>query len=147
MFRHILVPTDGSDTAEKAVAAGIDYAREAGARVLFFTAVPEYHLPSEAELMARHGMPLHEYERRAGEAAAAILARAASRAKEADVAFDTEYALSDRPSAAIVEAAHKHGCDAIFMATHGRTGFSAFLHGSETRDVLVRSDVPTLVCR
>ncbi len=147
MFRHILVPTDGSDTAEKAVAAGIDYAREAGARVLFFTAVPEYHLPSEAELMARHGMPLHEYERRAGEAAAAILARAASRAKEADVAFDTEYALSDRPSAAIVEAAHKHGCDAIFMATHGRTGFSAFLHGSETRDVLVRSDIPTLVCR
>ncbi len=147
MFRHILVPTDGSETAEKGVLAGIDYAREAGARVLFFTAVPEYQLPSEPELMARHGMPLHEYERRAGEAAAAILAKAASRAKEVDVAFDTEYALSDRPAAAIVEAAHKHGCDAIFMATHGRTGFSALLHGSETHDVLAKSDIPTFVCR
>jgi nucleotide-binding universal stress UspA family protein len=147
MFRHILVPTDGSGTADKAVVAGVDYAREAGARVLFFTAVPEYHLPSEAELMAKHGMPLNEYERRAGEAAGAILATAASRAKEANVAFDTEYALSDRPAAAIVEAARKHGCDAIFMATHGRTGLSALLHGSETRDVLVNSDIPTFVYR
>lgn len=147
MFRHILVPTDGSGTAEKAVEAGIDYAREAGARVLFFTAVAEYQLPSEAELMARHGMPLHEYERRAGEAAAAILARAASRAKDANVAFDTEYTLSDRPAAAIVEAARRHGCDAIFMATHGRTGLPALLHGSETREVLVNSDIPTLVYR
>ena len=147
MFRHILVPTDGSDTAEKGVTAGIDYAREAGARVLFFTAVAEYELPSEAELMARHGMPLHEYERRARETAAAILAKAASRAKDANVAFETEYVLSDRPASAIIDAARKHGCDAIFMATHGRTGFSALLHGSETHDVLVNSDIPTFVYR
>ena len=147
MFRHILVPTDGSDTAEKGVAAGIDYAREAGARVLFFTAVAEYELPSEAELMARHGMPLHEYERRAGEAAAAILAKAASRARDANVAFETEYVLSARPASAIIDAARKHGCDAIFMATHGRTGLSALVHGSETHDVLVNSDIPTFVYR
>ena len=147
MFRHILVPTDGSGTADKAVAAGIDYAREAGARVLFFTALPEYQLPSEPELMAKQGMPLYEYERRAGEDAAEILKKAASRAKALDVAFDTEYTLSDHPAAAIVEAARKHGCDAIFMATHGRTGLSALLHGSETHDVLVHSDIPTVVYR
>ena len=147
MFRNILVPTDGSDTAEKAVLAGIDYAREAGARVLFFTAVPEYELPSQAELMARSGMSPHEYEQHAGEAAGAILAKAASRAKDANVAFETEYVLSDRPSQAIIDSARRHGCDAIFMATHGRTGFSALLHGSETREVLVNSDIPTFVYR
>ena len=147
MFRNILVPTDGSDTAEKAVTAGIDYAREAGARVLFFTAVPEYELPSQAELMARRGMSPHEYEQRAGEAAGAILAKAASRAKDANVAFETEYVLSDRPSQAIIDSARRHGCDAIFMATHGRTGFSALLHGSETHEVLVNSDIPTFVYR
>ncbi|HET7197102.1 MAG TPA: universal stress protein [Burkholderiales bacterium] len=147
MYRNILVPTDGSATAEKAVVAGIDYAREAGARVLFFTAVPEYRVPGEAELMARQGTPLHEYERQARAAAAAILEKAARRAREANVAFQTDYALSDRPAAAIVESARQHGCDAIFMATHGRTGWSALVHGSETHDVLVSSDIPTFVYR
>ena len=147
MYRHILVPTDGSETAEKAVLAGIEYAREAGARVLFFTALPEYPVPSEAQLLARHALPLHEHERRAAEAARAILDQAARRAKEARVACETDYALSDRPAAAIIDTARRHGCDAIFMATHARTGWSALVHGSETHDVLANSDIPTLVYR
>lgn len=147
MYRHILVPTDGSPTAEKAVAAGIDYARETGARVLFFTAVPEYVVPAQAELMARRGMPLDEYERRAAHSAQAILAVVAAQAKDANIGFATDYGMSDHPAAAIVEAARRHGCDAIFMSTHARTGWSALLHGSETHDVLVNSDIPTLVYR
>lgn len=147
MYKHILVPTDGSEIAEKAVAAGIDYAREAGATVLFFTAVPEYPMPSEAELLARRATPLFAYEREAGEAAAAILERVARRAKDANVACETDYALNDHPSQAIIDAAKRHGCDAIFMATHARTGLAALVHGSETRDVLVNSDIPTLVYR
>ena len=147
MYRHILVPTDGSETADKAVAAGIDYAREAQARVLFFTAVPEYVVPGQAELMARRGTPLHEYERQAAAAARQVLDKAAARAREANIAFDTEYALSDHPAAAIISSARKHGCDAIFMATRARTGWSALVHGSETHDVLVNSDIPTLVYR
>jgi nucleotide-binding universal stress UspA family protein len=147
MYRHILVPTDGSPTADKAVAAGIDYARETGARVLFFTAVAEYVVPAQAELMARRGMPLDEYEQRAARSAQAILGPVVATAKEANIGFATDYALSDHPAAAIVEAARRHGCDAIFMATHARTGWSALVHGSETHDVLVNSDIPTLVYR
>lgn len=147
MYRHILVPTDGSPTADKAVAAGIDYARETGARVLFFTAVHEYVVPAQAELMARRGMPLDEYERHAARSAQAILGPVAAQAKEANIGFATDYALSDHPAAAIVEAARRHGCDAIFMSTHARTGWSALVHGSETHDVLVNSDIPTLVYR
>jgi nucleotide-binding universal stress UspA family protein len=147
MYRNILVPTDGSDTAEKAVAAGIGYAREAGARVLFFTAVPEYRVPSEAQLLARHAVPLREYQRQAAEAAHVVLDKASRRAKDANIAFETDYALSDHPAAAIIDTARKHGCDAIFMATRARTGWSALVHGSETHDVLVNSDIPTLVYR
>lgn len=147
MYRHILVPTDGSAIAEKAVEGAIGYAREAGARVLFFTAVPEYEVPGQTELMAKHAMPLHEYERRAAERAAAILEKVAGRAGNAGVACGTDHALSDHPAQAIIETARKHGCDAIFMATHGRRGFAALLHGSETREVLVNSDIPTLVYR
>ena len=147
MYRHILIPTDGSETAEKAVAAGIDFAREAGATVVFFTAMPEYPLPSEAELLAKRATPMHEYERRAGEAARAILESAARLARQASVAFETEYALNDHPSQAIIDAAKRHRCDAIFMATHGRTGLAKLVHGSETHDVLLNSDIPTLVYR
>lgn len=147
MYSHILIPTDGSETAEKAIAAGVEFAREAHASVVFFTAVPEYRLPSEAELMAKHATPLSEYERKAGEAARAILDKAARVAAEAKVGFETDYALNDHPSQAIIDAAKRHHCDAIFMSTHGRTGLAKLVYGSETRDVLVNSDIPTLVYR
>ena len=147
MYHNILIPTDGSTTAEKAVAAGVDFAREAHATVVFFTAVPEYPVPSEAELLARRATPMHEYERKAGEAARAILDKAARLAREASIPFETDYALNDHPSQAIIDAAKRHHCDAIFMATHGRTGLAKLVHGSETQDVLVNSDIPTLVYR
>ena len=106
-----------------------------------------YQLPSEAELMARQGMPMHEYERLAAERAHEILEKAARLAKAVDVAYETDFALADHPSRAIIEAAKRHGCDAIFMATHGRSGLSALVHGSETHEVLVNSDIPTFVYR
>ena len=66
MYKHLLIPTDGSKVADKAVSAGIEFAREAGARVTLFTAVPEYRSPSEGEVMARRpGISIEEHERRA----------------------------------------------------------------------------------
>jgi nucleotide-binding universal stress UspA family protein len=148
MYKHILIPTDGSPTAEKAIDAGTNYARESGAKVLIFTAVPEYEPPSEAELMARHQVKsIFEYESEAADKAHAILDKAAQVAKGANIDFDTDYALSNRPYQAIIDAAKKHGCDAIFMASHGRSGIPAFWYGSQTRDVLTHSDIPTLVYR
>lgn len=148
MYLNILIPTDGSETSAKAVEAGTDYARETGAKVLFFTAVPEYRPPSEAELMSRQRVKsVAQYEKEAAQAAQAILDKAAIRAKDANIAFDTEFSLSDRPYEAIIDAAKRHGCDAIFMASHGRSGLSALWYGSQTHDVLTHSDIPTLVYR
>lgn len=148
MYRHILIPTDGSPTAEKAVDAGTTYAREAGAKVLFFTAVPEYELPSDADVMAHKRLkPLWEYEKEAGQAARAILDKAAAAAKDANIDFETDYALCDRPYEAIIAAAKKHRCDAIFMASHARTGLPALWYGSQTHEVLTHSDIPTVVYR
>jgi nucleotide-binding universal stress UspA family protein len=147
MYKHILIPTDGSETATKAVRAGIEYAREAGARITLFTAVPEYRLPSEAELMSRQAISLDEHARRSKEAADAALAAAVESARAAGVDFDTDFAQKDQPYQAIIEAARRLGCDAIFMASHGRKGIDKLLHGSETIDVLTHSDIPTLVVR
>jgi len=73
--------------------------------------------------------------------------KAAAAAKDANISFETDFALCDRPYAAIIDAAKRHGCDAIFMASHGRTGIPAWWYGSQTHDVLTHSDIPTLVYR
>jgi len=147
MYMHILIPTDGSDTAAKGVVAGIDYAREAGAKVLFFTAVPEYQVPSEAELMSRRVKSLDQYERESEQAARAVLDKVAAAAKSANIAFETEFARSDKPYQAIIDAARRRGCDAIFMASHGRNGLAEMWHGSQAHEILTHSDIPTLVYR
>lgn len=147
MYRHILIPSDGSELAEKAVEAGIEFARSIHARVTGFTAVPEYRTPSESELMAKHVISLAEYEEQAKRNAERILERIGTRARAAGVEYDADFVQSDHPYEAIVRAAEAHGCDLIFMASHGRRGFAALMHGSETRGVLTHSTIPTLVYR
>lgn len=148
MYKHILIPTDGSPTADKAIESGLAFALEAGARVTLFTAVPEYQLPSEASVMAHQKVvSIEEHERRSREMARGVLAPAEERARSAGVAFDSDFVQSDRPSEAIVAAARSHDCDAIFMSSHARTGLAKLWHGSETEEVLTHSAIPTLVYR
>ena len=147
MYKHILIPTDGSELARKAVEAGIDYARETGARVTLFTAVPEYRVPSEAQLMAHRAQSLEAFERDSAARAQAILSGAAEPARWTGIDFKADYAVSDHPYQAIIEAARRHGCDAIFMSSHGRKGLARLLHGSQAFDVLTHSDIPTIVYR
>ena len=147
MYKHILIPTDGSELSQKAIEAGIEFARDAHARVTGFTAVPEYPIPSEAELMARRAISLEQYEREAKQQAEAKLQKIADRARDAGVDHDADYALSDEPYDAIIRAAQRHGCDLIFMASHGWRGLKGLLLGSETHKVLTHSRIPVLVVR
>lgn len=148
MYKHVLIPSDGSQVAEKAVGAGIEFARTVGARITAFTAVGEYELPSASEMMAhKRVVSPQEHQARVKRDAEAILTTIARRAAAAGVECDADYALCNRPHEAIIAAANRHGCDLIFMASHGRSGLSALLHGSETRDVLTHSTIPTLVYR
>jgi len=147
MYKHILIPTDGSKLSEKAIAAGIEFARFIHARVTGFTAVPEYRVPSESELMSKHAISLDDYERDAKRQAEIALQPIADGARAAGVEYDAEFTQSDRPHEAINRAAQNRGCDLIFMASHGRRGLSALVHGSETQGVLTHSTIPTLVYR
>ena len=147
MYKHILIPTDGSKLSDKAVEAGVEFARFIHARVTGFTAVPEYQVPSAGELMSKHAISLADYERDAKKQAEIALQVIADRARAAGVDYDAEFTQSDRPHEAIVRAAEKHGCDLIFMASHGRRGISALIHGSQTQGVLTHSTIPTLVYR
>lgn len=147
MFKHILIPIDGSRLSQKAVKNGIALARAIGARVTGFTAVPAYPIPSEAAAYGGKIMAIAEYERRAAKKAAAILGPLLRRAGAAGVACKTDYSLNDRPDDAIAKAAARHRCDLIVIASHGRSGLSALFKGSETRGVLAKTTIPTLVYR
>ena len=147
MYKHILIPTDGSEVASKAIEAGIEFATGAKAKVTLFTAVPEYKVPGESEVMSRHVVSLWDHERLSRDKAEAILKPAAERVRAAGVQCDTAYAESDHPYQAIIDAAKGHGCDLILMSSHGRQGLAELWYGSETREVLTHSSIPTLVYR
>jgi nucleotide-binding universal stress UspA family protein len=145
MYKHILIPTDGSKLADKAIEAGIEFARSSGAKVTLFTAVPEYQPPGEAEVMGRRVISLWDHERISRDNADAILLPAAERLRAAGVECDTAYSECNRPFEAIVAAAQGRGCDLILMSSHGRSGVAELWYGSETRDVIAHSHIPTLV--
>ena len=147
MYKHILIPIDDSKLSDVAVKNGIAFARSIRARVTGFTAVPEYQIPNELEVMNRSAISMDEHNRRAQKKAEGVLRKVASRARAAGVPCDTDFVQSDRPDEAIIRAAKKHGCDLIFMASHGRSGLKALVMGSETRGVLGKSTIPTLVYR
>lgn len=147
MFKHILIPTDGSKLADKAVMAGIEFARDAKARATVLMAMPTYPVPSRSQLLSGKFENIAKYEERTIAKAQKMLGRIAEAGREAGIEMTCEVKLSDEPYAAIIDTAKRNGCDLIFMASHGRTGFQELLHGSQTHEVLSRSKIPTLVFR
>ena len=145
MFRHILLPTDGSPLSEAAMRKGIQFAKAIDARVTGFCVIPKLRYSSyESELAP-------EFKK---QAAAAVLSEVNKNllaiekaAKEAGVPCETAQETSDQPYEAIIEAAKKRKCDLIIMASHGRRGVQGLLLGSETQKVLTHSKIPVLVFR
>ena len=145
MFKHILLPTDGSPLSEAAMRKGIQFAKALNAKITGFCVVPTLpYVGCEAEIGA-------EFRKQAEEAVQAEvnknLLAIAKAANEAGVECETAKVKSVHPYEAIIEIAAKKGCDLIIMASHGRRGVGALLIGSETQKVLTHSKIPVLVYR
>jgi nucleotide-binding universal stress UspA family protein len=147
MFKHILVPTDGSELSRRAAAAAVEEARATGARLTVLHAMPPATPLVFGELLPVAYMPPDEHERLVNKAADIYLADVEAQAKAAGVECDTVKITSDFPAEAIIDAAKKHHCDLIWMASHGRRGMAALLLGSETQKVLTNAGLPVLVYR
>jgi nucleotide-binding universal stress UspA family protein len=143
MYRHLLVPTDGSDISTENVARAVQFAREAGARITFFHASPDYGASGDGALM-RAVSPELFAERAKGHARMIVL-KAEEVAKTAGVSCRAVIRTSDRPAEAILEAAAAEGCDLIFMASRGPKSIAGVMVGSETLKVLCRAPLPVLV--
>lgn len=147
MFKHILVPTDGSPLSSDTARRAVEFAREAGAKITFFFAEPDYPVAFYGEGALIDPTTPEKFAEIAEEQARDILGKAEALAREAGVQCESIARVSDVPYQAIIEAANTAGCDLIFMASHGRRGISGLLLGSETQKVLTHSTIPVLVYR
>jgi nucleotide-binding universal stress UspA family protein len=144
MYKHILIATDGSDLAAKAVDTGLALARQLGAKVTAVTATEPWSAMVTGETAL--AFPIEEYEKAAAEDAARILSAVKEAAKKQGGACETVH-VNDFPAEAIVATAKSKGCDLIVMSSHGRRGLARVLLGSQATRVLTLSTVPVLICR
>ena len=148
MYKHILVPTDGSKLSNHAVRAACNLAQTCGARITGIYVIPPYVPPIYAEGMiyiADLGPKRHkEVMEKAAQKALAVVS---AEARRAGVACAGVAPVADQPWEGILKAARGKRCDLIVMASHGRRGIAGLLLGSETTKVLTHSKIPVLVCR
>lgn len=147
MFKHILVPTDGSPLSQETVKRAVSFASEAGCRITFFYAKPEYPVAFYGEGALIDPTTPEKFAEMASQQAQTVLDDCISQAEAGGVVSAAASDTSDIPYEAIIAAAEKAGCDLIFMASHGRRGISGLLLGSETQKVLTHSRIPVLVYR
>jgi nucleotide-binding universal stress UspA family protein len=145
MFKHILLPTDGSELSEAAIQKGIQFAKSINAELTGFHVILPFHVFTLQTEMLEDTK--EQYERQSKVQAEQFLGVIKKAAEKAGVSCDTDYVTSSHPYEMIIKAAEKKGCDLIMMASHGRKGVQGLLIGSETQKVLTHTKIPVLVCR
>ena len=148
MYKHILVPTDGSKLSAKAIRTAARLARNFGARLTGVYVTPPYVPPVYGEAViyvpAMTPKRFKEFTEREARKALAVID---VEAQTSGVNCKTVCVSSNQAWEGIIRTAHAKGCDLIVMASHGRRGLAGLLLGSETTKVLTHSKTPVLVCR
>lgn len=146
MFKHILICTDGSPLATKAFKGGIALAAALDAKVTAYYAI-ENMLPIYSEGYAFDQLTIDRFETAIHEVGKKHVDTIGKLAKAAGVSFVAVIAKAATPHDGIIAAAKKHKCDAIVLASHGRSGLTKLFMGSVTQQVLAHSKIPVVVFR
>lgn len=147
MYKHILVPTDGSPLSHRTIRDAAKFARKLGAKITGFYVAPTYHIEVYTDYVPPDMISPQEHATQAKKTAARHLEHVRKAAAAERVRCDGYYVMSDFPADAIVKAARKYRCDLIYMGSHGRSGLSKLLLGSQASKVLTQSRIPVLVHR
>ncbi len=145
MYTHILLTTDGSELSQRAALYGVNFAKSVNAQVTVLSVTAPWQTIAIGEIAV--AVPEADYEARAEANALGFLKPIADAAAAAGVACKTIHVRNGNPSEAIIETANTEGCDLIVMGSHGRSGLTKLLLGSETVRVLTHSKLPVLVYR
>ena len=145
MYRNILLATDGSDLAERAVVHGLELAKALGAKVTIVTVTDM--IPTGPYSPIPWPSDIARYEALAQKSASKILERATDVARNLGISCDTLHIVDELPAEGILKACRDRYCDLIVMASHGRTGIDRMLMGSQAMKVVTLSHVPVLIYR
>ena len=147
MFKHILVPTDGSKLSVKTIKQAVKFAKSVGAKITGFYATPEFGSTYYGDGYILRAPSANAYAEASEKQARKCLSTVEVEADVEKVPCEVLHVVSDSPYEAIIEAAKKKKCDLIFMASHGRRGMVGIILGSETQKVLTHCKIPVLVYR
>lgn len=145
MFKHILIPTDGSELSNVAVVNGVKFAKEISAKITGLTVTVPFHVFALDALQVSDTPEKYKVDVEA--LAARRLKVLKDAAGQAGVECEVLQRSNEHPYEEIVRTAQERGCDVIFQASHGRRGMSALVMGSETHKVLTHTKIPVLVYR
>jgi nucleotide-binding universal stress UspA family protein len=149
MYAHILVATDGSELAARALDHALGLAKALGSAVTIVTVMePTAVLGGGYATVAGIAFdPIPELLEAQETAAKNLLAAAANAATAAGVVVRTAYVNDSFPADGIISTAISVGADLIVMGSHGRRGIGRLLLGSQTNNVLTQTTIPVLVTR
>lgn len=148
MYRHILVPTDGSIVSARAERAAIAVAKRFKAKVTAVHVMPPYSPQALGDIGGQGPPPLspEQYRALAEKRGNAALRRVAMRARRAKLGFDRVLVTGRDPGEEVVRAARAGGCDLIVMGSTSRAGIERIFLGSVASDVLNGTQIPALIC-
>jgi nucleotide-binding universal stress UspA family protein len=147
MYKNILVPTDGSTLSHRTIRDAAKLAKKLGATLTGFHVAPSYHIEIYTDYVPPDMITPQQHAASAKKAALRHLDVVKKAAAANGVRCDGYYVMSDAPADAIVKAARKYKCDLIYMGSHGRSGLTKLLLGSQTSKVLTHTRIPVLVHR
>lgn len=148
MYNKILIATDGSELAEKAVAHGLGLASTTGGQVVAVTITEMWSGYEMAQkVKAGSSNPVQEYEQAMADSAAQILSSVEDSATKVGVKCETVHLKDHHPAEGILETAKDKACDLIVMSSHGRRGVEKVLLGSVASEVLTHSRTPVLIVK
>ncbi len=148
MYKHILVPTDGSAISARAERTAIALAKQLGCRLTAVHVVAPYSPRVLGEIRALGPAPLaaEEYVLLAEKRGKAALGKVVARARRARLHADAVLVTSSEPGEALARAAKESGCDLIVMGSSSRVGIERIFLGSVASDVLTGTKTPALIC-
>lgn len=145
MYKHILIATDGSDIASKALAVGADLAKRLGAKITIVTVSDTFAATVPAEVAIAY--PFDAYEKACEENATKVLLRAREIVQVEGTTCEVVHVKQQRPADGIIETAVSRSCDLIVMGSHGYRGIKRLLLGSQADRVVTSSQISVLICR
>lgn len=148
MYQRILVPIDGSPTAERGLSEAIKLGRLTGAQLRLIHIVDELSFAlgaSQGMTMTMTGDMLDILR----EAGAAILAQGAASVRAAGLQVDTvlKDSFAGRVSDLVIAEAGAWPADLIVLGTHGRRGVGRLFLGSDAETIVRSAPVPVLLLR